>query len=62
MATVEFDARESRPSLLGEPLCRAVAFGIVGHRPALAGLDRQAESRAVEGLNLVSSGFSCDRD
>ena len=32
---------------------RAIALVIVGHRPALAGLDRQARLGAVEGLDLA---------
>ena len=37
----------------GEQRRRAVALVIVGHRPALAGLDRQARLGAVEGLDLA---------
>ncbi len=43
----------------GEQRRCAVAFVVVCHRPAFAGLERQAGLRAVEGLNLA---FLVDRD
>ena len=43
----------------GEQRRRAVAFVVVGHGPAFAGLERQAGLRAVERLDLA---FLVDRD
>jgi len=43
----------------GEQRRRAIALVVAGHRPAFAGLERQARLRAVEGLNLA---LLVDRD